>query len=200
MLHPDTELRFVSPEIGHGVFATRPIPKGTVVWVRDPFDQTFSPERVARMTPRERGILARWAYVDGRGDTILCWDHARFFNHSCDAACLAPGWDFEIAVRDVPAGGELTDDYGTLGLEEPFHCLCGSPRCRGTLLPDDMLRLAGAWDARVASAFPLLRSVEQPLWDLIADRAAVESALAGRIPLPSISVHGSPSMKSLSRA
>ena len=32
MIHPDTELRFISPEIGFGVFATKLIPQGTITW------------------------------------------------------------------------------------------------------------------------------------------------------------------------
>lgn len=30
VIHPDTELRFVNPDIGYGVFATRFIPKGSI--------------------------------------------------------------------------------------------------------------------------------------------------------------------------
>jgi hypothetical protein len=42
MVHPDTELRFVGAPIGFGVVATRLIPRGTITWVRDRFDQSFS--------------------------------------------------------------------------------------------------------------------------------------------------------------
>ena len=35
MIHPCTELRHVSPEIGVGVFATALSPKGTLVYVKD---------------------------------------------------------------------------------------------------------------------------------------------------------------------
>ena len=47
MLHPHTELRHVSKLIGYGVFATQLIPKGTITWVRDDLDQTFSPGEIA---------------------------------------------------------------------------------------------------------------------------------------------------------
>ena len=33
MIHPHSELRFFSPEVGWGVYATRFIPKGTITWV-----------------------------------------------------------------------------------------------------------------------------------------------------------------------
>jgi hypothetical protein len=43
MIHPDSELRFVSPSIGYGLFATRLIPRGTFTWVRDDLDQIVPP-------------------------------------------------------------------------------------------------------------------------------------------------------------
>lgn len=192
MLHPDTELRFVSPSIGWGVFATRTIPRGTAVWVRDELDQVLSPARVAAMQPALRAMLARYSYLDARGDTILCWDHARYVNHSCDPTCLAPGWDFEIAVRDIVAGSEVTDDYGTLGGGDDFTCECGAASCRRRILHEDFDRLADAWDARVAAAFREFGSVRQPLWELIRERAQVAEVLSGSRPLPSIRVHRPP--------
>jgi hypothetical protein len=33
VIHPATERRFLDSEPGYGVFATRPIPRGTIVWV-----------------------------------------------------------------------------------------------------------------------------------------------------------------------
>ena len=43
MIHPSTELKYVSPEIGIGVVATEFIPKGTITWALDPLDQVFPP-------------------------------------------------------------------------------------------------------------------------------------------------------------
>lgn len=180
MVHPHTELRFVNPQIGWGVFATRLIPKGTIVWALDSLDQRFSAEQVAALPPYARRQLHTYSYIDGGGRHILCWDHARFFNHSCAANCLAVGYDFELAVRDIQPGEELCDDYGTLNPAEPFPCACGSAACRGSVLPDDMLRLGDTWNAAARAAFFQIPRVEQPLWDVLApaDRAAVEAALA----------------------
>ena len=161
VLHPDTELRFVSDIVGYGVFAVRTIPRGTITWARDRFDQVFSPSQVASLPPVHARILDKYGYQDGRGDTILCWDHGRFVNHSCEATCLSPGFDFEIAVRDIPRGAEVTDDYGTLSPGEAFTCACGVPTCRRTVRPDDFERLTDAWDRAVAGAFVHLRAVGQ---------------------------------------
>ena len=38
MIHPDTKLRHLSPDIGYEVIATCSIPSGTLVWVRDRLD------------------------------------------------------------------------------------------------------------------------------------------------------------------
>jgi hypothetical protein len=178
MVHPHTELRFVNPQIGWGVFATRLIPKGTIVWALDALDQRFTPEQVAALPEHARRQLDVYSYTDGRGRRILCWDHARFFNHSCAANCLSVGYDFELAIRDIQPGDELTDDYGTLNPADPFPCACGHASCRGKVLPDDMLRHGEAWNEAARVAFFLIPSVAQPLWYLLSDRAAIETALA----------------------
>ena len=189
MLHPDTELRFVNPTVGHGVFALRPIPRGTITWARDRFDQVFSSAQVTSLGRIHQRVLDRYGYQDGRGDTILCWDHGRYVNHSCEATCLSPGFDFEIAVGDIPAGGEITDDYGTLSPGEAFACACGTPSCRGTVKPDDYVRLTDAWDRAVAGAFTYIRNVEQPLWELVRERDQMIALLDARKPPPSGRVH-----------
>lgn len=51
-------------------------------------------------------------------------------------------YDFELAVHDIQPGEELTDDYGTLNIEESFDCYCMQAGCRGTIFPDDLLRYA----------------------------------------------------------
>jgi len=86
-------------------------------------------------------------------------------NHSCQPACLAPGFDFEIAVRDILPGDEITDDYGTLNLEREMICHCGDACCRRVLRPDDFLIYGGRWDEIVAKAFGGVATVEQPLWE-----------------------------------
>ena len=178
MVHPHTEIRFVSDIIGWGVFATRFIPKGTIVWALDALDQQFTPAEVAALPPYARRQIEIYSYVDGRNNHILCWDHGRFFNHSCEANCLSVGYDFELAVRDIFPGEELTDDYGTLNPAEPFTCRCGSSQCRQAVLPDDMLRFGEHWNRSAREAFFLIPNVAQPLWEIVRDRAEIEAALA----------------------
>jgi hypothetical protein len=192
VVHPDTELKLVSEAIGHGVFATRFIPKGTIVWVRDDLDRVFTPEQAAALEPVYQEILEKYSFVDSRGHIILCWDHSRFFNHSCHANCMSAGYDFEIAVRDIQAGEELTDDYGTLNLRENFGCLCSHSACRKEIRPDDLERFAPHWDKQVSEAFFQIPQVKQPLWHLLKEKQDVEQALQNPALLRSIYCHYAP--------
>jgi hypothetical protein len=192
MIHPGTEIRFISPQIGYGVVATELIPKGTITWALDDLDQILHDDRIERLSPLLEQLVHKYAYVDGKGRHILCWDHARFVNHSCEANCLASGFEFEVAIRDIHPGEQLTDDYGGLNIEAPFTCLCGSPACRGTVHPDDIVHLADRWDAEVAEAFGLLLRVEQPLWALIRNQEQVRDVIDGRQRPVSARVHFHP--------
>ena len=186
MIHPHTELRFANPQIGHGVFATRFIPKGTITWVRDRLDQSFTPAAVEQLPSLYHEIVLKYSFIDGRGRFVLCWDHARFVNHSCDPTCRSAGYDFEVAVRDIAPGEELTDDYGSLNLEYNLACSCGLPRCRGLVRPGDLLTYGDDWDRIVAEPFRLIPAVQQPLWPFLEESAAVEAALSGVGPVASV--------------
>ncbi len=180
MIHPSTELRFVNARIGLGVFATEFIPAGTITWALCELDQAFSPERFEALPELSRAYLRKYTYVDAAGDRVLCGDNARFINHHCEATCLLVGARFEIAVRDIRAGEELTDEYGALNIDESFECGCGSNVCRRQIHPEDVLCYADIWDAKVASALPLLPTVRQPLLGIVQRDPELEELLAGR--------------------
>ena len=176
MLHPHTELRHVNKHIGYGVFATRLIPKGTITWVRDDLDQTFGPQEILEFRKEYQELLEKYTFVDCVGNAVLCWDLARYMNHSCEANCLGAGYEFEIAVRDIRPGEELTDDYGTLNLRDLFPCFCQKEHCRKLIRPDDLTRLWDDWDGKLRSAFGLIQAVEQPLQSFLRNPAEVEEA------------------------
>ena len=135
MIHPSTEVRLVNEHIGYGVFARERIPKGTITWVRCALDRVFTPAEVEALGPSYWPIIDRYAYRDGRDRYILNWDHAKFMNHSCEPTVLCPGFDFDVALRDLEPGDELTYDYAVLNLDEVLECTCGRPSCRGTSSP-----------------------------------------------------------------
>lgn len=163
MIHPDTALRFISPEKGYGVVATKFIPKGTITWIMDPLDQVFSPGRVQQLQPGIREILMTYSYRDHNGDYVLCWDNARFVNHSFHSNCISTAYNFELAVRDIQAGEELTDDYGYLNLTEPFDCIREQGTSRTRVMPDDLLHFYPEWDEQLRDAFREYNKVPQPL-------------------------------------
>jgi len=186
MIHPHTELRFVDPKIGHGVFATRFIPRGTITWVRDRLDQAFTPDGVVQLPAIYHDVVLKYSFIDARGQFVLCWDHARFVNHSCDPTCRSAGYDFEVAVRDIAPGEELTDDYGSLNLEYDFECSCGLPECRLRVRPGDLISYADDWDRIVEEPFRNIPAVLQPLWPFLEEKAAVEAALGGKESIASV--------------
>jgi hypothetical protein len=165
VIHPHTELRFVNDEIGFGVFATRFISRGTLTWVFDELDQIVEPQRVAALAPPYRRLLDTYTFRDDVGRHVLCWDLARFMNHSCAPCCLGPDSSFEVAVRDIHPGDELTDDYASLHLQahESFRCHCGVPTCRQWVSAADVAPCKSEWKRRIDGAMRLLTKVPQPL-------------------------------------
>ena len=151
MMHPDTSLRFISHNVGFGVFATADIARGTMIWVKDPLDQVVSYTWVERIGPQ----LQRFLYADHRGDVILLWDHARYVNHSCTPN-TAGGLNVEVSValRDIRAGEEITEDYRELPWFLPFDCRCGATECKRRVEPPSM-------PARLSPYEPLVAALRQ---------------------------------------
>ena len=168
MLHPDTEVRWISKEIGCGIVAARDIPKGTVIWVFDPLDRLFTRQQVAALPDVCRETLYKYSYRNRDGNYVFCWDNTRFMNHSFKPNCITTSYGFELAVRDIAAGEELTNDYGSLNILEPFHA-CDEGTERKIVYPDDLSRHYADWDRQLESAFKRVQTVEQPLRGLLSD-------------------------------
>ncbi|GAA3754690.1 SET domain-containing protein [Flavobacterium ginsengiterrae] len=166
MIHPDTEVRFISPEKGYGVVASKFIPKGTITWVQDDLDQIFKRDQISCMTPLIKQFLTKYSFRNKNGDYVLCWDNAKFVNHSFTPSCFSTSYDFEIAIRDIHPGEELTDDYGYLNVEEPFTCIDENV-FRKTVYPDDLLRFHKEWDALLLEQSQEVLKKDQILLDFI---------------------------------
>lgn len=167
MIHPHTELRYIDEKIGFGVFATKFIPKGTIVWALDPFDQILQPSVLEQIDPYRKAMIQKYAYRNEKGQYVLCWDLGRYVNHSFHANCMGTAYNCEIAIRDIQPGEQLTDDYGTLNVEEPFECIREEGTERQIVYPDDLLKYYKQWDHQVINALAFLEQVEQPLLHLI---------------------------------
>ncbi len=187
MIHPDTEVRYISAEKGNGLFATSFIPRGTVTWVLDVLDREIPPADMAAYDQQIREVLLTYSFRNSKGNYIFCWDNGRYINHSFHANCCLTPYNFEIAIMDINAGEELTDDYGTLNIIEPFT-VDSEGSNRNTVYPDDLLRYSEIWDEKIAAAFPELSVVKQPLWKFLSPKTqkAIQQVLEGTSPLPSI--------------
>jgi SET domain-containing protein len=127
---------------GRGVYATKPIAKGTriieytgkrVLWQSIP---EFSEDQRTFFFGLQNGKHVI--------DPTIGGNEARWINHSCDPNCEAieeNGRIFIYALRDVRPGEELFYDYAlemdeprTEEMEKESACHCGSSKCRGTML------------------------------------------------------------------
>ncbi len=187
MMHPHTEVRFISKEIGHGVVATKFIPKGTITWVQDELDRVLTPVEVKKMRPETQELVDKYSFRNNKGHFVLCWDLSKYVNHSFRSNCLSTAYDFELAIRDIQPGEQLTDDYGYLNVSEPFKAQDEGTE-RNTVYPDDLLHYHKDWDAELFKAFGHFAQVEQPLLSFVPQQVLekVQRKLANDEPLDSI--------------
>lgn len=173
MMHPDTKLKWISEEKGFGVVATKVIRKGTITWVQDELDAVFAPDEPENFKPLSREHLEKYSFRNNKGEHILCWDMAKYVNHSFKSNCLSTGYNFEVAIRDILVDEELTDDYGYLNLSESFV-----PEDEGVerklVKPDDILELYQEWDRTLEALFPLIDNLDQPLLELLSENIKTE--------------------------
>jgi hypothetical protein len=187
MIHPKTELQFINKEVGYGVVATEFIPAGTITWVLDKLDREFTPAEMGSLEPLYQSILDTYTFRDNKGRFILCWDNARYVNHSFNSNCLTTAYDFEVAVRDIHIGEQLTDDYGYLNIPQPFRGIDEGTK-RKVVYPDDLLKYYKVWDKKLEQVFPKIPKLDQPLKPLISEDLwkLVSSISQGKIMMDSI--------------
>lgn len=187
MIHPKTELRYISNEVGYGVVATEFLPAGTITWVLDKLDQEFSPAEMRAMEPIYQNILDTYTFRNNKGNLVLCWDNGRYVNHSFNSNCLTTAYDFEIAIRDIHPGEQLTDDYGYLNISQPFRGIDENTR-RKVVYPDDLVKYHKVWDKKISKVFGKILQVEQALDALLPEdtKAKIERITAGKEQIESI--------------
>jgi SET domain-containing protein len=142
-----------SPIHGNGVFAVAPIKKGEEIIE---YKGTMMTHAQADKMYGDGGETGHTFLFTLNDDYIIDANRkgntARWINHSCNPNCQAfvvenesgdPRKDRVIieARRNIKPGEELTYDYGivlevphTARLKKLWVCLCGSPKCTGTLL------------------------------------------------------------------
>ncbi len=163
MIHPDTKLQWINSQIGYGVFATAFIPMGTVVYVQDPLEIVIQQDSPLLHDPNCLPTIEKYAYFDEAGNRIISWDNAKYVNHCCHSNTLSTGYGFEIAVRDIQEGEEITDEYALFTSEQSFPLACHYPDCRRVLKPEDRLEYGRFWDNQIQTALRHFQAVPQPL-------------------------------------
>lgn len=167
MIHPKTTLRFINEEVGYGLFATEFLPKGTITYVKDSLEIEISPKEFERHSKELQEVIERFSYIDQHGMRVISWDFGKYVNHCCQCNSISTGYGFEIAIRDIQPGEQITDEYGIFNLTEPMELQCDKPGCRKIIRPEDFDNYYAAWDEKITAALPYLFEVEQALWPFL---------------------------------
>lgn len=167
MIHPDTELRFISDQIGYGVFATKSILEGTIVYVKDSLEHVISPTDYLMHAPTVQEQIDKYCYIDEYGNRVVSWDFAKYVNHCCNCNTISTGYGFEIAIRDIAAGEQITDEYGIFNLDRELTLLCGEHNCRMRIAIDDFELHYQDWDRKIRASIQKLFDVPQPLMPFV---------------------------------
>ncbi len=173
MIHPDTELRYINDAIGYGVFATAFIPKGTIVYIKDSLEIEIDPQKYYTLDAQAKEMVDKYSYRDENGVRIVSWDFAKYVNHCCQCNTISTGYGFEVAVKDIHAGEQITDEYGIFNLEKAFEVKCDKAECRCTLSPNDFDNYYPEWDKKIVAALEHFALVTQPLAQLIDEKTRI---------------------------
>lgn len=169
MLHPDSQLRMVNHKKGRGIFATAPIPKGTATYIKDELEIEIHPDDRRLYDPRYKNLIETYTYIDENGIRVLSWDQAKYINHCCNCNTMSTGYGFEIALRDILPGEEITDEYGLFNFNHTMNLFCDKEECRGVVSGKDVDRYYEEWDENIKAALQNFNKVEQPLLQYMDD-------------------------------
>ncbi len=122
---------------GFGIYATVDINQGDVMFNNEARGHRIVTKQFVdrNWSAVEKDLFARYAVPLSRHIYILWDDDPSVWapqNHSCNPNTGYDGLNV-IALKDIPAGTELTLDYATFLDEtmESFACQCGAVNCRG---------------------------------------------------------------------
>ncbi len=131
---------------GKGAFALRPIKKGEklIEYVGERLTHKQSDERYDDDSMDEHHTFLFTISSRHVLDATVDGNDSRFINHSCDPNCeadITKGRIWISAIKDIAKGEELHYDYGyersgdeTAEDEQRYKCLCGTEKCRGSIM------------------------------------------------------------------
>jgi hypothetical protein len=142
---------------GRGLFAMTDIAKNEIIAVKG--GHIIAREELREITPRLGPVEIQ---IDDNLFIAPVTDEERelsmlYSNHSCDANLGIRGEITFVAMRDIPAGEELTHDWAVTDDDDySIECKCGAPNCRKILTgkdwqrPELQQRYAGYFSAYLA--------------------------------------------------
>ncbi|MEO6130936.1 MAG: SET domain-containing protein-lysine N-methyltransferase [Saprospiraceae bacterium] len=146
---------------GKGVFAKRPIRKGTKVI--EYTGEIISVKEADEIGIQQDGGHSHTMLFTIDDDRVIYGNtggDAKYINHSCDPNCEAVQYGDKIfieSLRAIPQGQELTYDYHlvvdgkiTNEVKKEYACFCGSVNCRGTQIDAGILKKAAKKEAKKA--------------------------------------------------
>lgn len=163
MIHPDTELRWVNATVGYGVFATNFIPEGTIVYVKDQLEVCITPDNYLILDKNYKDIIDKYSFIDEKGNRIISWDIAKYVNHCCNCNTMSTGYGFEIAIKDIYPGEQITDEYGLFNVEYEMDLSCGYENCRKRIRITDFDTYYKEWDKKLKKVILKSENLTQPL-------------------------------------
>lgn len=131
---------------GKGAFAIRPIKAGEqlIEYVGEIITHPEADERYDDESMDEHHTFLFTITSRLVIDATNNGNESRFINHSCDPNCeaeISKGRVFISAIKDIAVGEELHYDYGyersgdeTEEDEKRYRCLCGTAKCRGSIM------------------------------------------------------------------
>jgi len=145
--------------VGEDAFAIRPIAMGEVLAV---YGGNFFHESFSALIPQE-GRDYYYQIADGIWygcSTKVQLGIAERINHSCQANSGFQGFCTIVALRAIQPGESITIDYASMQSDDfdgtAFECHCGSPDCRGKVLPDDWKQILPT-DPKIAFQQPFIQ-------------------------------------------
>ncbi|MDQ3967353.1 MAG: SET domain-containing protein-lysine N-methyltransferase [Thermoproteota archaeon] len=159
---------------GKGLFARKPIPKGTIISFECSKCRRIPKEDFEVIPTKEKSFIFKYGYKKVDGSYLLPCDEIIYLNHSCNANILASRKGFDIVVKDIAKGEEATYDYRSFfhdSDEFEFECMCGEYNCCRIVRSiydhnhhhPQSIELLEFWKMRVDSALICIDKIDQQL-------------------------------------
>ncbi len=122
MLHSAIVVRSKEAIEGYGLFSTRFIAKGTLIWTL--IEPTFTWEEIQTWQGEKLKDFKRYGFQCGVNSFSLPTGPSREMNHSCDPNAWWAGKNKIVARRDIAENEEVTYDYASCDIELEFNMAC----------------------------------------------------------------------------